>query len=370
MPSGARSDRRGSESVLYENGPASTHPNSRRKASLADIYDSRPGTPAAPPPPTQRYQGQPNDGASAASGSTILPDRTRTSDRQRSDSDEKDDDSGGTARADQWATEIRQMFGNQPDGREDGGTLRANQPVGDSEATEEPEETLWFVPPSAGTVVRSEPHSPTKPSLQLNTASQPSDDRQPDSASSATDSDLSAAISAAGLHDGISKGLRVQRTKSFARTKDQWNERPNPELVYDHLEEFFPKIDLDRPVLPAAPAQLSVIDATSPRTESPEPIVHGHLPSVAKAKSQFNRAENRKSIRIVAEDRKRHLSRIAPAVNPAATSLERKRSSSMWGHKTIEVTPAKMKRGQVPGVSGEAVLPDGKPGEFRKCALF
>lgn len=366
IPSGARSDRRGSESLLYENGPASTHPNSRRKASLADIYDSRPGTPGTLPPPPPRYQGRPSDGASAASESTILPDRTRISDRQRSNSDEKDDDSGGTARADQWATEIRQMFGNQTDAREDGGTVRPSQQADNSEATEEPEETLWFVPPSAGTVVRSEPHSPTKPSLQLNTASHPTDDRQPDSASSATDSDLSAAISAAGLHDGISKGLRVQRTKSFARTKDQWNERPNPELVYDHLEEFFPKIDLDRPVLPAAPAQLSVIDATSPRTESPEPLVHG-LPSVAKAKSQFNRAENRKSIRIVAEDRKRHLSRIAPAVNPTATSLERKRSSSMWGHKTIEVTPAKMKRGQVPG--GETVLPDGKPGESRRCPL-
>lgn len=363
MPSGIRNDRRGSESVLYENEPPFAHPNARRKASLADIYDSRPSTPGALPPLSRDSQAQPSDGAAAVSGSTIVAGRRQNPDKGRSDSDEKEDDSGGTARADQWATEIRQMFGNQPDVKEEG-TLRPNQQAGDSGMMEEPEETLWFVPPSAGTVLRSEPHSPTKPSLHLNTAAHSSDDRQLDSASSTAESDLPTAVSAADSHDGIAKGLRVQRTKSFARTKDQWNERPNPELVYDHLEEFFPKIDLDRPVLPAAPAQLSVLDATSPRTESPEPLVHGHHPSTAKAKSQFNRAENRKSIRIVAEDRKRHLSRIAPAVNPSTTSLERKRSSSMWGHKTIEVTPAKLKRGQVPGVTGEGVLPDGKPGEY------
>ncbi|GHJ85831.1 hypothetical protein NliqN6_2233 [Naganishia liquefaciens] len=357
---GFRNDRRGSESVLYENDSPSVHPNSRRKASLADIYDSRPETPGAMSSMPHNDQAPASDGTSAASGSTIVAGRGRHPERQRSEIDDKDDDSGGTARADQWATEIRQMFGGQPDAKADG-TLRPNQQTGDVEAAEEPEETLWFVPPSAGTVIRNEPQSPTKPSLHLNIAAHLGNDVAPGSASSAGESDLPTAPSAVDSHDGLAKSARVQRTKSFARTKDQWNERPNPELVYDHLEEFFPKIDLDRPVLPAAPVQLSVFDAASPRTESPEPLIHGHHPSPGKTRSQFNRAENRKSIRIVAEDRKRHLSRIAPAAEFSTTSLERKRSSSMWGHKTIEVTPAKLKRGQVPGVSAEAVLPDGKP---------
>lgn len=358
---GFRNDRRGSESVLYENESPSAHPNSRRKASLADIYDSRPESPAGPLSVPRNYQAPLSDGTSAAS---IMAGREQLPDRKRSDSDEKEDDSGGTARADQWATEIRQMFGGQPGSKEDG-TLRPNQQTSDAEATDEPEETLWFVPPSAGTFIRSEPHSPTKPSLHLNTATHLAQDRQPDSASSAGESDLPTASSAVDSHDGVMKTARVQRTKSFARTKDQWNERPNPELVYDHLEEFFPKIDLDRPVLPPVPAQLAVFDTASPRTESPEPLVHGHPSLSGNVKSQFNRAENRKSIRIVAEDRKRHLSKIAPAANISTTPLERKRSSSMWGHKTMEVTPAKLKRGQVPGISAEAVLPDGKPGEFR-----
>lgn len=364
---GFRNDRRGSESVLYENESPSAYPNSGRKASLANIYDSRPESPAGPLSVPRNYQVPLSDGISAASESTIMAGRGQHVDRKRSDSDEKEDDSGGTARADQWASEIRQMFGGQSGAKEDG-TLRFNQQTSDAEATDEPEETLWFVPPSAGTVIRSEPHSPTKPSLHLNTATHLAHDRQLDSASSAGESDLPTASSAVNSHEEVAKSARVQRTKSFARTKDQWNERPNPELVYDHLEEFFPKIDLDRPVLPAAPAQLSVFDTASPRTESPEPLVHGRHPSPGKSKSQFNRAQNRKSIRIVAEDRKRHLSKIAPAANLSATSLERKRSSSMWGHKTIEVTPAKLKRGQVPGESAEAVLPDGKPGEL--CPLL
>lgn len=361
MPSGVRTDRRGSESLISESPSPSPGINPRRKASLADLFDTQRSLQTAgrlAPPTTSR--GYANDGSSVASESTIHADQNGRS-RRRGSAEE--DDSGGTARADQWAKEIRHMFGNQQEVQEDG-TLRPAGQAGATDGQEEPEETLWFVPPSAGTTQPEDTQSPTKPSLRLDTLSKPADDPRDESASSAADS-MPPSSSTVNSRDSLGQGVRVQRTKSFARTKDQWNERPNPEHVYDHLEEFFPKIDLDRPVLPAAAVTSSMFDPTSPRTESPEPFVQGHHASLLKEKPHFNRAENRKSIRFVAEDRKRHLSKIAPATNTLSTPLERKRSSSMWGHKTVEVTPAKLKRGQVPGVTGEAVAPDGRPGEYR-----
>lgn len=359
MPSGVRSDRRGSESRLSENSTPSLGANPRRKASLADLFDtqrglSTVGTLAA----SSTSRGYANDGASVASGSTVHADQSARFGRRGS---EDEDDSGGTARADQWAKEIRNMFGSQQNSEENGTLRPAGQGV-PAEATEEPEETLWFVPPSAGT---AEPTDAAKPSLRLVTDPPPTGDDNAGSAPTTADSELPPSSNTAESRDSLGQSVRVQRTKSFARTKDQWNERPNPEHVYDHLEEFFPKIDLDRPVLPAAAVMPSMLDPTSPRTESPEPFPQASYASLPKDKPQFNRAENRKSIRLVAQDRKRHLSKIAPAVNAMTTSLERKRSSSMWGHKTVEVTPAKLKRGQVPGVIGEAVAPDGRPGEYR-----
>jgi mitogen-activated protein kinase kinase kinase len=357
MPSGVRPDRRGSESRLSDNSSPFLGTNPRRKASLADLFDTQRGLPsvgtlAAP-------TGYANDGASVASGSTVHADQSARLGRLGSDDE---DDSGGTARADRWAKEIRNMFGTQQESEENG-TLRPAGQAGTADASEEPEETLWFVPPSAGP---TEPTDATKPSLRLVTDPPATSDHYPGSAPSTADSEMPPSSNTAESRDSLGQSVRVQRTKSFARTKDQWNERPNPEHVYDHLEEFFPKIDLDRPVLPVVAVVPSMLDPTSPRTESPEPFAQANHISLPNDKPQFNRAENRKSIRLVAQDRKRHLSKIAPAVN-AMTTLERKRSSSMWGHKTVEVTPAKLKRGQVPGVTGEAVAPDGRPGEYRNA---
>lgn len=362
---GVRQDRRGSESSVHSGVLPIGSPDKRRKASMADIYD------------TQLNMGEPRQLGSRGTyidrplsrnyavedDATIGPSHRRDSGGVRGE--EKEDDSGGTARAEKWANDIRNMFGDDRQ-KPDDGTLRPGAQASDT-ADEEPEETLWFVPPSVGTTLPPDPisQSPSKPTLKLNTDSHVADNHNIDRVISAEGSDLLTASSASDSRDGLGLSGRVQRTKSFARTKDQWNERPNAEHVYDHLEEFFPKIDLDRPVLPEPVIHLGVIDPTSPRTESPEPYAGDHhgLAMSSKGKPAFNRAENRKSIRFVAQDRKRHLSKIAPAVNAPSTSLERKRSSSMWGHKTVEVTPAKLKHGQVPGIAVEAVAPDGKPGK-------
>lgn len=364
-PSGVRADRRGSESGVHSALLPTGSPDKRRKASLADIYNAKLNI-AEPRRSGSHgtYIDQANHHYVVEDDATIGPSYRR--DSGEAPAEDKEDDSGGTARAEKWANDIRNMFGDDRQKPEEG-TLRPRTQATDA-ADEEPEETLWFVPPSAGTTVPSDSvtQSPSKPTLKLNTDYHEADNRNVDRLISAEGSDLLTASSASDSREGLGLSGRVQRTKSFARTKDQWNERPNAEHVYDHLEEFFPKIDLDRPVLPEPVVHLAVIDSTSPRTESPEPYAggkHERTPS-PKGKPAFNRAENRKSIRFVAQDRKRHLSKIAPAVNAPATSLERKRSSSMWGHKTVEVTPAKLKHGQVPGIAVGAVAPDGRPGKF------
>ncbi|KAJ9125094.1 hypothetical protein QFC22_000047 [Naganishia vaughanmartiniae] len=359
-PSGVREDRRGSESGVDSAVLPSGSPDKRRKASLADIHNIKLNIAESRQAGSHgTYIDRPTRNYALEDDATIGP--SHRSDSGGTPSEEKEDDSGGTARAEKWANDLRNMFGDDRQ-RTDEGTLRPGAQAADG-LEEEPEETLWFVPPSAGTIVLPDAKSPSKPTLKLNTEPQVADNHDVDRVFSAEGSDLLTASSALDPRDALGLSGRVQRTKSFARTKDQWNERPNAEHVYDHLEEFFPKIDLDRPVLPEPAVHLAAIHPTSPRTESPEPYAsdkHERATS-PKGKPAFNRAENRKSIRFVAQDRKRHLSKIAPAINAPATSLERKRSSSMWGHKTVEVTPAKLKHGQVPGIAVGAVAPDGKP---------
>ncbi|KAJ9108718.1 hypothetical protein QFC21_000038 [Naganishia friedmannii] len=361
-PSGVRADRRGSESGVISAMLPAGSPDKRRKASLADIYNTQLNF-AEPRQPDSHgtYIDRPTRNYAVEDDATIGP--SHRSEAGGTQIEEKEDDSGGTARAEKWANDIRNMFGDDRQ-RPDEGTVRPGAQTAET-AEEGPEETLWFVPPSAGTAVPTDriTQSQSKPALKLNTDSHMAENHDIDRIISAEGSGLLTASSASDSRDGFGLSGRVQRTKSFARTKDQWNERPNAEHVYDHLEEFFPKIDLDRPVLPEPAVHLAVIDPTSPRTESPEPYAEAkhERATSPKGKLAFNRAENRKSIRFVAQDRKRHLSKIAPAVNAPATSLERKRSSSMWGHKTVEVTPAKLKHGQVPGIAVGGVAPDGKP---------
>ncbi|KAH8090946.1 kinase-like protein [Filobasidium floriforme] len=150
-------------------------------------------------------------------------------------------------------------------------------------------------------------------------------------------------------------GANLRRAKSFAKTKDQWNFRPPAEDVYDRLEEFFPKIDLDKPVVQAPTLEGLPETAQQPTETIQTPVPKPHR------QPGFNKADARKSIRFVAEGRKKHLSKIAPAVKQQGSSLERKRSSSMWGHKVVEVTPAGIEQGKLPPAPIEETVSDDGP---------
>lgn len=301
-------------------------------------------------PPTANHLQPPVMRSSLASTSSDVSVATVFASPRPPPADDGEDDSGNTARADNWQKTLSTMMGGN-----DTATL-----TGQAE-----EETLWFTPPvplvsdnAEGTVVPGSSSllnlstRPRKLSVNVDVdatagQSQPSSAETSDPPTSTSDA------------EGAQTGSRVTRSKSFARHKDQWNFRPPAEDVYENLQEFFPKIDLDKPVLDPKGLETTTIDPTSPRTASPEPQIETQPP--VKARSGFNRAEMRKSIRVVAEGRKRHLSKIAPSVQEEKTSLARKRSSSMWGHKVVEVTPSGIKNGTIPEAAADVKADDGKP---------
>lgn len=298
--------------------------------------------------------------SSAASVDTVLASEPQSASRRPDGgNDETEDDSGNTARADNWKKSLSTMMG-------DDGTLMPIR-VGAEEGTLDTygaEETLWFTPPvplpnpDEGTIVPGGKSPslnlrPSKPSLKIDMnsstyISQPNSAEDSEPTTSTTDPEST----------GTPSGASVSRSRSFARHKDQWNFRPPAEDVYENLQEFFPKIDLDKPLLDAAVTTDTVTDPIVYR-EEPQAVEK----SASRKAAGFNKADARKSIRVVAEGRKRHLSRIAPATQQEEekTSLARKRSSSMWGHKVVEVTPSGIKKGVIPEGVTEIKAEDGKP---------
>lgn len=181
---------------------------------------------------------------------------------------------------------------------------------------------------------------------------------------------------------------RVQRVKSFRPPKDepeQWHVRPEPEALYENLDNYFPKIDLDKPIVEG---QLSTptTPAESPRTESapPPPPIHPSRQPAPKedlpkpppppqhpARSTvialqnaagFNKSENRKSIRVMADYKRKTLLRSEEKKDPKPKDDEKpKRRFSMWGHRIQEVTPSKLINGMLSSTVPESPSADGKP---------
>ncbi|KAG9006735.1 hypothetical protein FRB93_008467 [Tulasnella sp. JGI-2019a] len=130
----------------------------------------------------------------------------------------------------------------------------------------------------------------------------------------------------------------IDRRASFRR--DTWAFRPKAEEVYDHLQDFFPDHDLDKTFIDPISGGISPVDSP------PLPV-----PTSAKE----NKFRHRKSIRIVAEERKKALDRISTtgkdqSANTKAANIARKRSTKLWGSKIEEVTPGQMKVGLMPTV--------------------
>lgn len=281
---------------------------------------------------------------------------------------EGEDNSGDTAKAGDWAKELTDMMHSATVSGEVGTLMpsRTTATEDSNNVEDEAEETLWFVPPPIATPIQGSSVTPTessgRPRLQLDTHGSAADHEDDTTPSSADNSEGPSTLT--DSEEIVGSRSKVKRNKSFAKTKDQWNERPAAEDVYENLAEFFPRIDLDKPVV-VNPVVETTFDPTSPRTTSPASSLL-HLPSLQedRPRSKFNKAEARKSIRVVAEGRKKHLSKIAPATKIQDSGLARKRSSSMWGHNVVEATPSKIQSGQVPILQDDKASDTGAAREF------
>ncbi|KAG9017078.1 hypothetical protein FRB90_001857 [Tulasnella sp. 427] len=140
---------------------------------------------------------------------------------------------------------------------------------------------------------------------------------------------------------GLTPTGGINRRASFRR--DTWAFRPIQEDVLDHLQDFFPDHDLDKPFIDQV--QIANEGLASPAGEVLPPPVP---PPVTKE----TRFKHRKSIRFVAEERKKVLERVGSAREPSAkaANLGRKRSTKLWGIRVEEVTPGQVKSGVPPTI--------------------
>ncbi|VDB86477.1 unnamed protein product, partial [Peniophora sp. CBMAI 1063] len=142
-----------------------------------------------------------------------------------------------------------------------------------------------------------------------------------------------------------------------------WADRPNPEDVIDRLEQWFPKYDVDQPVIESSSGGTSPTAAVAPNVPAATPIP----PHV----SQATKRGHKKSIRVVAEEHKQRISRIGKGVKAGkdgglsgfASDVARKRSTKLWDSKVEEVTPGQIRAG-MPSITPES--PAGTPTAARK----
>lgn len=243
------------------------------------------------------------------------------------------DDPTATMRAEQWLNETATSFTAESTITD--GTFRpsSSQPQPDFD-DDDAEATLFIKPPSA------------QPSANTTLSRTPAVRPSPGKLVGAIELQ---AHSRASLLDPEGTGL------------GPWA-RPKPDVMYDNLQEFFPGVDLDKPIFDVAAAPVES-PAQSPLRQDHPPMPVPR-PAASAARSSFNKAENRKSIRVVADRAKSRLSKVGSMVSEG---LIRRRSTAMWNHKIAEVT--KIKPGediQVPTAIPEspaATTVDEKPRE-------
>ena len=318
--------------------------------------------------------------SSGVSGITIRP--------RSASGDVEEGDSNNTAKAGEFSSQIRAMI------EQGEGTARPS-PEKPLEADDKEEATLFYLtgpiaPPGALSEKSDTEPTLLRPNLKLNMTTVSEDRLQIRPSSTPSDSATESESES-----------RITRARSFARPKDQpeqWHVRPEPEQLYEHLDNFFPKIDLDRPFVETGPSTPSTPAAESPsRLETSQlPLMYpSRQPSTPTASPRSadqprplppplhpSRAaglgDRRKSIRVVVDHKRRTIqresrnvdfNRDAYAVRQDARRLDRRKSSSMWGHRIQEVNPSKLVNGQVPSTIPESPSVDGKPSEWNKVLL-
>ncbi|KAM0792818.1 hypothetical protein ACM66B_002584 [Microbotryomycetes sp. NB124-2] len=173
------------------------------------------------------------------------------------------------------------------------------------------------------------------------------------------------------------------RRNSFRAREDDndWAIRPAVETVLENLDVYFPDVDLDKPVfeLPGTPApstpspsretHAGSSSSSSGRdsatlTSLPPPPRRSLPPSIANT-SAASALGHKKSIRVVAQDRKRAMQKagrnVVTAVSGIGSNLLRRKSTKLFGARIEEVTSAQMGK-LTPGTIKEH--PDDDPQNF------
>lgn len=170
--------------------------------------------------------------------------------------------------------------------------------------------------------------------------------------------------------DSPPKTRQLEPTPSSEPLDDQWAVRPSVERVYDNLERFFPDHDLDKPIVDAGAPPVVNSPVSSPTPNAPQLPARAAAatpsPSTGPPPTELQRFKHKKSIRIVAQDRKRLLQRAESAVSRAvdgaatrASGLLRRKSTKLWGIRTEEVTPRQAKLAAPPSAGPSTGLSEG-----------
>lgn len=170
----------------------------------------------------------------------------------------------------------------------------------------------------------------------------------------------SAGGSSAGGSPSGATARRARPTSEFYQREGfTWNVRPPMEEVYDQLQRYFPGVDLDKPLVEAASGANSPVespgDAVPPRslaqraqTTQQAAAAQEQEQVVAVQERAERRARHKKSIRIVANERRKILreSKIISAPGAPVSVVQQqqaaanKRSTKLWDVKVEEVMPS------------------------------
>lgn len=224
-------------------------------------------------------------------------------------------------------------------------------PADDDDDDSDNGDGTWIIRPGANT------RSP-RPPLTVQIGDTPPSARQPNRfevsfKDTLTPPSTATAVPATARRDAPPATKQSQRSPEGTFVEDENDNwvRPPPENIYDHLEKFFPKHDLDKPFIE------TVSGDTSPTTL--EPAATAALPPPAPVNDNRTRIRGKKSIRIVVQEHKNRIDRTSKTADTVANNNNnqlRKRNTKLWGIRVEEVTT-----GQLRSMTSTPDSPSGGP---------
>lgn len=148
-----------------------------------------------------------------------------------------------------------------------------------------------------------------------------------------------------GTLSAHASGVRPASANTHAQSN--WAVRPSAEQLYERIDDYFPRHDLDRPLVEGssvgdAAAAATAVAANETQAESDRRVLRTIPPSLTRGQNH--------SIRVIAQNRKRMLDRSnrdarrkntkskdAPN-NAQTTKLDRRKSTKLWGGHVVEMT--------------------------------